>query len=85
MIVVIRRRRLDHISQALEDIGRTVGEARPGMVLRRRLEARLETVTQALAHKLSRGGKRPRVLGLESVFPLVASGLWLPDQRERMC
>ena len=26
---------------------------------------------------------RPRVLGLESVCPLVASGQWLPDMRAR--
>ena len=27
--------------------------------------------------------QRPRVLGLESVYPLVASGQWLPDMRQR--
>merc|ERR1719247_935512 len=44
-----------------------------------RLQTRLARVQKAV----SIDTKRPRMLGFESVCPLVASGQWLPDMRLR--
>lgn len=44
----------------------------------RPLEARLAVVAAAVATE-----QKPRLLGLESLCPLVASGQWLPGMRER--
>jgi len=46
------------------------------------LESRLRLVARAVSDACA-SEARPRVLGLESVFPLVASGQWLPDMRQR--
>ncbi|CAK0818022.1 unnamed protein product [Prorocentrum cordatum] len=63
---------------SLEVIGRAIGEFDAAASARRALERRLDRVALAVE-----GRCRPRVLGLESVCPLVASGLWLPDMRSR--
>ncbi|CAK4072264.1 unnamed protein product [Aphanomyces euteiches] len=59
-------------------IADVVGESARGARLRESLEARLAAVEAQVAN-----APRPRIVGLESAFPLVASGMWLPDIRLR--
>ena len=67
----------DILEQVLS-IGRAVGEGERAESLHASLVARLNAVRQAVSDRSS-----ARVLGLESLCPLVASGQWLPDMRER--
>ncbi|CAE8687978.1 unnamed protein product [Polarella glacialis] len=81
---------VDQVFRAMRQLGAALGlpeeetEAVVGP-----LEARLATVAAAVhqSREEERDGasrlQRPRVLGLESVCPLVASGMWLPDMRLR--
>eukprot|EP00966_Prymnesium_polylepis_P095660 2216414-Prymnesium_polylepis.1 len=66
---------------ALGALGAAIGAADEAAAVRRRLGERLSKVDEALAALPQQ--QRPRVLGLESVYPLVASGQWLPDMRLR--
>jgi len=69
---------VDGMLAAIHTVGDAVHEAAAAATVVARLEARLATVAAAVA-----GRPPPRVLGVESVFPLVASGQWLPDVRSR--
>jgi len=69
---------VDGILGLLGRIGEAIGEEASAASVRRHLQHRLESVTHAIGDSA-----RPRVLGLESVCPLVASGQWLPDMRLR--
>ncbi|KDO28153.1 hypothetical protein SPRG_06200 [Saprolegnia parasitica CBS 223.65] len=74
----IKPRTVTDVLDGILAIARVLGEDARAQLLHARLTARLDAVA---AHVRQLG--RPRVLGLESVFPLVASGQWLPDMRRR--
>ncbi|OQR91776.1 hypothetical protein ACHHYP_04373 [Achlya hypogyna] len=76
--VAIQPRTVTDILATVTTIGRVVGEDARAARLHAQLQARLDAVAAIVAPL-----RRPRVLGLESVFPLVASGQWLPDMRQR--
>ena len=69
---------VDEILATIDTIGHTIGEKTAASSVRQDLQRRLDHVAQVV-HGLG----LPRVLGLESVCPLVASGQWLPDMRQR--
>ncbi|KAF0698061.1 Aste57867_11309 [Aphanomyces stellatus] len=77
--VVCRPLTIAAILAQVEHIGHAVGEPDRGMRLRASLDARLAAVHAQVAAV----DQKVRVLGLESAFPLVASGQWLPDMRAR--
>ena len=64
-------------------LGAALGEEAAAEATAVRLEARLAAVERAVLASAGEEAARPRLLGLESLFPLVASGQWLPDQRAR--
>ncbi|GMH63816.1 hypothetical protein TrST_g12054 [Triparma strigata] len=69
------------VAGALDSImllGQALGEAENARRCVDDLEQRLEAVASRVSST-----NRPRVLGLESCAPLVASGQWLPDMRIR--
>lgn len=74
-------RTVQQMLEALGVLGSAIGVAEEAAELRSRLERRLQAVNFVVADIPQH--ERPRVLGLESVFPLVASGQWLPDMRCR--
>jgi iron complex transport system substrate-binding protein len=59
-------------------LGQAIGEIRRSQSLHASLCQRLINVDVTVSRSAL-----PRVLGLESLFPLVASGQWLPDMRKR--
>ena len=66
---------------AIERVGAALGETRQvAATAIGGLVSRLDAIGGAVAAVPM--ADRPRVLGLESVCPLVASGMWLPDMRE---
>ena len=68
---------------SLRTLGDALGEPQEATeAVVNRLESRLARIEAALVGVAPQAG-RPRVLGLESVCPLVASGQWLPDMRVR--
>ena len=70
------------VFEAMERLGEALGSPAEATELAvGRLTSRLARVESAFAEVPMRD--RPRVLGLESVCPLVASGQWLPDMRLR--
>ncbi|RHY16560.1 hypothetical protein DYB36_009441 [Aphanomyces astaci] len=69
----------DMLSQVLR-LAAVVGESRRGCILHAALTRRLQVVRDLID---AENPTKPRVLGLESAFPLVVSGQWLPDMRLR--
>eukprot|EP00929_Paragymnodinium_shiwhaense_P070475 TRINITY_DN35686_c0_g1_i7.p1 TRINITY_DN35686_c0_g1~~TRINITY_DN35686_c0_g1_i7.p1 ORF type:complete len:1087 (-),score=152.60 TRINITY_DN35686_c0_g1_i7:56-3316(-) len=74
----VKAANVTEILDGLELVGAALGEQHSARSLRRELEYRLKAVEAACATEA-----KPRVLGLECVCPLVASGQWLPDMRLR--
>ena len=73
--VTLRPTTIAEIFDSVVDLGEALGEASAAKAVVAGLEARLAA--------LETSTRRPRVLGLESCAPLVASGQWLPDVRVR--
>ena len=69
---------VDEILATIDTIGHAIGEQAAALSVRQDLQRRLDSVVQVV-----QGMGTPHVLGLESVCPLVASGQWLPDMRQR--
>ncbi|ETW08811.1 cobyrinic acid a,c-diamide synthase [Aphanomyces invadans] len=78
--VLCRPRTVDEMLQQVLRLGAVVGEPKRGEALHASLTARLERVRKAVGVT---NPVKPRVVGLESAFPLVVSGQWLPDMRIR--
>ncbi|EQC40849.1 hypothetical protein SDRG_01916 [Saprolegnia diclina VS20] len=74
----IQPRTVSDVLDGILAVGRVLGEDARATQLHAALTTRLDAVVAKVD-----GLGRPRVLGLESVFPLVASGQWLPDMRCR--
>ncbi|OQR99546.1 cobyrinic acid -diamide synthase [Thraustotheca clavata] len=66
------------ILDAILSVGQVIGESARANILVNQLQARLDIVQTKVF-----GLPKARILGLESVYPLVASGQWLPDMRLR--
>jgi iron complex transport system substrate-binding protein len=75
VIVSLRPESLSAIWDDVRRIGRAIGRSSEGAVLARRLEAR----ALEIAARVPAGARRPTVLSVEWLSPVMIGGLWMPE------
>jgi ABC-type Fe3+-hydroxamate transport system substrate-binding protein len=76
-VLVLRPRTLGEALEAVAHLGSACGAAPAAAALTEALQARLRAVAAAVAP----APRRPRILSLEGLRPLVAGGHWLPEMK----
>jgi iron complex transport system substrate-binding protein len=74
-IVSLRPTRLGHVLRDIETVARALGRAAEGARVRAELEARVG----AIASRALRALRRPRVLSVEWLEPIMLGGTWMPE------
>jgi iron complex transport system substrate-binding protein len=74
-IVSLRPTRLADMLADIERVGSAIGQESEAAALRARLAARMDSI----AARAARATKRPRVLSLEWIDPLMLGGTWMPE------
>jgi iron complex transport system substrate-binding protein len=74
-IVSLRPTRLGDVWNDVETVANGLGRAAQGVVVRRALEER----TQEIARRARGAGRRPRVVTVEWLDPIMLGGTWMPE------
>jgi iron complex transport system substrate-binding protein len=74
-IVSFRPTRLEHVLGDVETVARALGRAERGGALRAALQARIT----AIAERASQAARRPRVVSVEWLEPVMLGGTWMPE------
>lgn len=74
-IVSLTPTRLAHVLDDVERVAAAIGRTPDGARLRAAMTARMD----AIAERAARIGRRPRVVSLEWIDPLMLGGTWMPE------
>jgi iron complex transport system substrate-binding protein len=74
-ILSLRPTRLSHVLSDIETVASALGRAALGRQVRSDLEARID----AIASRARRASRRPRVLSVEWLEPIMLGGTWMPE------
>lgn len=74
-IVSLRPTRLDDVLGDIERVAAAIGRSEEGKTVRAELEARIH----AIATRSAQTSRRPRVVSLEWMDPLMLGGTWMPE------
>jgi iron complex transport system substrate-binding protein len=74
-ILSLRPTRLSHVLSDLETVASALGRAARGRSVRAELEARIDSI----ASRARRARRRPRVLSVEWLEPIMLGGTWMPE------
>jgi iron complex transport system substrate-binding protein len=74
-VLVLNPRTVSEILQSITAVGRTAGAPEAAQALVNTLAARV----RAVAASAAQSPRRPRLMSLEGVHPLVAGGHWIPE------
>lgn len=79
-LVSLHPTRLGDVFDDLERVGSALGRAEEARLARRDLEERVAAIAERAAEaQRARGARRPRVLTIEWIDPVMVGGTWMPE------